>query len=164
PQQRKPRGEIGQTLSNIFENAESTRGLRRGDFVGLQEAPMPIELTQAVMPTAIRAALKNAQNTVALESTVFSEAHLRADHEVRATMKLKGQSFVQETTRLRQQHRQEISEGRIVEELGKLGNRVGAQTAANIKQYLGGIRADQTITHDTLASQAKHCRVSHTRD
>ncbi|CAK0869859.1 unnamed protein product [Prorocentrum cordatum] len=81
---------------------------------------MPVEHMPAA-PTAIRAAPKHAQDTAALESAVFFAAHLKADHKAHATTKLSSHYFVQSATRLRQQRRQEISEGRVVEELDRLG-------------------------------------------
>ncbi|CAK0825075.1 unnamed protein product [Prorocentrum cordatum] len=143
---------------------------------------MPIELIQAVMPTVIRALLKNAQSTAALKSAVFPAAHLEADHELCTTMKLTGHYFFQEAARLRQQRRQEPIEGRVVEELAELGvprphlwlalagallhmgDKVGAQTAVKISQYMDGIRVDQALTNDTLASQVKYCRASYTHE
>ncbi|CAK0855270.1 unnamed protein product [Prorocentrum cordatum] len=46
----------------------------------------------------------------------------------------------------------------------QMGDRVGAQTVAKMRQCMDGARADQTSSNDALASRVKYCRVSHTRD
>ncbi|CAK0892142.1 unnamed protein product, partial [Prorocentrum cordatum] len=144
--------------------------------------PMPIELVQAIMPVLVRSMLRTRQGLAALESVVFNIAHLQADHEVCQAMRLTGRYFVQEAQRLRLQHRQEIQNGVRVVELDKLGvprphlwltlvgalqqqgDRVGAQTAAIIKTYMDTVKADQSMTNETLDSHCRFCKIGFTHD
>ena len=52
----------------------------------------------------------------------------------------------------------------MVGALQQQGDNVGTATAARIKIYMGGIRADQSMTNDVLASDVKYCRVACARD
>ena len=166
----------------LFDAADNNYGLQRGDVLRLQQEQMPIEMVQALMPVILRSVLHTRQGLAALESTVFNIAHLTADHEVCQAMRLTGRYFVQEATRLRQQHRQELQNGVRIEELEKLGvphphlwltlvgalqqqgDRVGAQTAATIRQYMDTIRADASMTNEALNSHCTYCKISFTHD
>eukprot|EP00959_Pyramimonas_sp_CCMP1952_P250080 5227898-Pyramimonas_sp.AAC.1 len=73
------------------------------------------------MPVVTRVRLRNMQGIAALESTVYMIAHIQADHAVAQAMQLTGKYFVQEATRLRRDHKDDLRAGNPVEALEKLG-------------------------------------------
>ncbi|CAK0822016.1 unnamed protein product [Prorocentrum cordatum] len=175
-------GGVANALSQLFQNADQTYGLQRGDVMGLGDEAFPVELIQAIFPVMVRAMLKNIQGLSALEAAIYHIIHLDRDHDVCKAMRITAKFYVDEANRSRREHAQEIRDQQPVEDLEKLGvphphlwlalvggvvqqgERVGAANHLALKQYLDTIKADGTITNDSLCMQIRHCKISYTHD